>query len=71
MSCRRRTSSRPYGERGRTYRALPQPVVDAVLSLPTDCHPMDVLRTAVSVIGAHDPTTRDASGDANFARSLA
>jgi 2-methylcitrate synthase/citrate synthase II len=57
-------------ERGRTYRTLPQPVIDAVLSLPTSCHPMDVVRTAVSVIGAHDPTTHDASRHANFTKSL-
>lgn len=57
-------------ERGRTYRALPKPVVDAVLALPTTCHPMDVVRTAVSVIGANDPTADDASRHAGFAKSL-
>ncbi|BDZ42551.1 citrate synthase [Paraoerskovia sediminicola] len=44
-------------ERGR--RGLPDPVRDAVLALPTTCHPMDVCRTAVSVIGAHDPEAED------------
>lgn len=42
----------------REERSLRQPdqrVLDAVASLPTDCHPMDVLRTAVSIIGTLDP----------------
>jgi 2-methylcitrate synthase/citrate synthase II len=56
--------------RGRAVRAVPQPVVDAVLALPTTCHPMDVVRTAVSVIGAHDPTAEDPSREANLAKSL-
>lgn len=56
--------------RGRAYRTLPPEVVDAVLALPTTCHPMDVVRTAVSVIGAHDPTAEDPSREANLAKSL-
>lgn len=56
--------------RGRSQRELPGPVVDAVLALPTTCHPMDVVRTAVSVIGAHDPTAQDPSREANLAKSV-
>lgn len=56
--------------RGRSQRTLPDPVVDAVLALPTTCHPMDVVRTAVSVIGAHDPTAEDPSREANLAKSI-
>ena len=33
---------------------------------PTTCHPMDVVRTAVSVLGAHDPTAEDSSREANL-----
>lgn len=55
-------------ERGQ--RALPQIVVDAITALPTTCHPMDVCRTAVSVIGAHDPAADDSSREANLAKSL-
>ncbi len=55
-------------ERGQ--RALPQIVVDASTALPTTCHPMDVCRTAVSVIGAHDPAADDSSREANLAKSL-
>ena len=49
---------------------LDDDVVQAVLSLPTTCHPMDVVRTAVSVLGAHDPTAEDSSREANLAKSV-
>lgn len=54
----------------RAQRALPELVVEAIAALPTTCHPMDTCRTAVSVIGAHDPTAEDASVEANLAKSL-
>ncbi|WP_420113568.1 bifunctional 2-methylcitrate synthase/citrate synthase [Pseudactinotalea sp.] len=54
----------------RAQRALPDLVVEAVSALPTTCHPMDVCRTAVSVIGAHDPEAEDASPEANLRKSL-
>ncbi|MDC7120175.1 bifunctional 2-methylcitrate synthase/citrate synthase [Cellulomonas fimi] len=56
--------------RGRSQRTLPDPVVDAVLALPTTCHPMDVVRTAVSVLGAHHPRAEDPSREANLAKSV-
>ncbi|GCD20520.1 citrate synthase [Cellulomonas algicola] len=56
--------------RGRSQRTLPEPVVEAVLALPTTCHPMDVVRTAVSVIGAHHPRADDPSPEANLAKSV-
>lgn len=54
----------------RAHRALPEAVRDAILALPTACHPMDVCRTAVSVLGAHDPTAEDDSPEANHAKAL-
>jgi 2-methylcitrate synthase len=54
----------------REHRALPPAVRDAVASLPTTCHPMDVCRTAVSVIGAHDPDAEDASPEAELAKAV-
>ena len=57
----------------RTERALRtvDPTTFGILSaLPVDCHPMDVLRTAVSVIGASDLTLGDGSVAANLDRSL-
>ncbi|MEO6201431.1 MAG: bifunctional 2-methylcitrate synthase/citrate synthase [Cryobacterium sp.] len=47
------------------------PVARRVIDeLPTTAHPMDVLRSAVSVIGARDPEAADASPEANLAKSI-
>lgn len=48
---------------GRTLRGVLQ-------KLPEDCHPMDVLRTAVSCMGADDPTEDDASQASNLTKSI-
>jgi len=48
---------------GRNLRGL-------LLKLPDDCHPMDVLRTAVSCLGADDPTEDDATPERNLAKSI-
>jgi len=54
----------------REHRML-QPAVRAAIDLlPTTAHPMDVVRTAVSVIGATDPHADDASPDAELASSI-
>jgi 2-methylcitrate synthase len=54
----------------RAQRAL-SPAVKAVIDLtPTTAHPMDVVRTAVSLIGAGDPDADDSSTEANLAKSL-
>jgi len=48
-----------------------QPAVRAAIDLvPTTAHPMDVVRTAVSVIGATDPHADDASPEAELASSI-
>ncbi|WP_149205243.1 bifunctional 2-methylcitrate synthase/citrate synthase [Actinotalea subterranea] len=53
----------------RSQRGL-QPEVRAVIdALPATAHPMDVVRTAVSVIGAGDPST-DTSREADLVRSV-
>jgi len=54
----------------RSLRRLDPVVRRIVDELPMTAHPMDVLRTAVSVIGARDPDTDDASPEANLAKSL-
>jgi len=54
----------------RVHRELPDNVRDAILELPTDCHPMDVCRTAVSILGAHDPQAEDSSAEAELAKAL-
>ncbi|ALC05160.1 2-methylcitrate synthase 1 [Corynebacterium deserti GIMN1.010] len=50
-----------FNARGRSYRSLDAGLIALIHSLPKDCHPMDVLRTAVSYMGTFDPDafTRD------------
>ncbi|WP_210505269.1 bifunctional 2-methylcitrate synthase/citrate synthase [Naasia sp. SYSU D00057] len=55
--------------RERASRALEPEIRAVVDALPTTAHPMDVVRTAVSVMGALDPTTDDASPEANLAKA--
>ncbi len=60
---------------GRRYRALAPEVKAAIDQLPRDAHPMDELRTAVSVIGALETAGEDvlaAAGtpEENLSRSL-
>jgi 2-methylcitrate synthase len=55
---------------GRAQRALAPAVRAAIDLVPTTAHPMDVLRTAVSVIGACDPAAADASPAADYAKSV-
>ena len=54
----------------RSLRALPDDLFDVLGALPTTCHPMDVLRTAVSFLGASDPDEGDASPAANLRKSI-
>jgi 2-methylcitrate synthase len=54
----------------RAQRALLPSVLRAIDDLPITAHPMDVVRTAVSVIGAHDPAADDPSESANLAKSV-
>lgn len=52
----------------RANRALDPRVKAAIDLLPTDCHPMDVGRTAVSVIGANHPQAENSSPRQNCSR---
>ena len=58
-----------FEELERSLRHLGQTVRRVIDELPTTAHPMDVMRTAVSVIGANDPEAADASPEANLAKS--
>ncbi len=51
-------------------RALPAPVMALLRSLPRDCHPLDALRTAVSLAGTTDPDARGGDRDANVAKAV-
>jgi 2-methylcitrate synthase/citrate synthase II len=53
----------------RANRALPERVKQLIDDLPVTSHPMDVVRTAVSVLGALDETTEDNSEAANLLKS--
>jgi citrate synthase len=50
-------------------RELPAPVLALLRSLPRDCHPLDALRTAVSLAAAHDPDMRASDADANVRKA--
>ena len=54
----------------RAQRALDANVKRVIDELPLTAHPMDVVRTAVSVIGASDPNTDDSSPEGNLAKSI-
>lgn len=53
----------------RAGRALATNVKAAIDLLPIDCHPMDVGRTAVSVIGANHALAEDSSPEAEFIKA--
>ena len=50
-------------------RELPQPVIDFLASVGRS-EPMDVLRTAVSMLSLYDPMARDMSPQANAAKAV-
>ncbi len=54
----------------RSQRALDASVKRVIDELPMTSHPMDVVRTAVSVIGAQDPNAEDPSPEANLKKSI-
>ncbi|MDH6255910.1 bifunctional 2-methylcitrate synthase/citrate synthase [Aurantimicrobium minutum] len=54
----------------RAQRALDANVKRVIDELPLTAHPMDVVRTAVSVIGASDPNTDDSSPEGNLAKGI-
>ncbi|MGW1279252.1 bifunctional 2-methylcitrate synthase/citrate synthase [Streptomyces tsukubensis] len=61
---------RDFRTRERALRPLDRTVAELFARLPATCHPMDVLRTAVSFFGAEDPTEDDGSPAANRTKSM-
>ena len=55
----------------RSLRPLDENVKRVIDDLPLTAHPMDVVRTAVSVIGADDPETADSSREAELRKAVA
>jgi citrate synthase len=54
----------------RSLRTLPSEVAGVVAGLPVSCHPMDVLRTAASYLGAQDKANGATPADAVLRRSM-
>jgi len=51
-------------------RPLPAPVLDLLRRLPRECHPLDALRTAVSLAAASDPDVRSDEPEANLRKAF-
>jgi citrate synthase len=54
----------------RAQRALDPVIAATLIGLPLTAHPMDILRTAVSLLGANDPVEDDRSPSAIKAKAL-
>jgi len=52
------------------HACLPRPIVAFLERVPHGAHPMDVLRTGVSILGMTDPETGDNSTEANLRKSM-
>ena len=64
------TEGDAFAERLRAARALPPPVLALLRTLPADAHPLDVLRTAVSLAATVDPDSRAADAEANLRKAF-
>ena len=51
-------------------RGLPAPVAELLRTLPRDCHPLDALRTGMSLAAVLDPDARASDADANRRKSF-
>lgn len=61
--------SRELAERLEEARALPAPVLGLLERLPRDCHPLDALRTAVSLAASVDRDVRSNAPEANLGKA--
>lgn len=57
-------------QRERASRRIDRSLYSLLAKLPDNCHPMDVVRTAISYLGAEDPDEDDSDTAANMAKSL-
>ncbi|WGW10981.1 bifunctional 2-methylcitrate synthase/citrate synthase [Saxibacter everestensis] len=60
---------REFTARERSQRQVDPRVIELILGLPKDAHPMQVLRTAVSYLGAADPKAEEDGTEANQAKA--
>jgi citrate synthase len=58
-----------FNERERSQRAVSQELIDIILGLPKDTHPMHVVQTAVAYLGAVDPEARPSASTPSCPRS--
>jgi len=59
-----------FTQRERAARRVDQSMYSLLNKLPENCHPMDVVRTAISYLGAEDPEEDVATPAANYAKAL-
>lgn len=59
-----------FTQRERASRRIDRSVHSLLAKLPDNCHPMDVVRTAISFLGAEDPDEDDSTQPANYIKSL-
>ncbi len=64
-----RAEAAAFGARLSAERVLPEPVIAMLRGLPRDCHPLDALRTAVSLAAALDPDARRGDHEANVRKA--
>jgi citrate synthase len=61
--------AREFAARLEAARPLPGPVRELLERLPRDCHPLDALRTAVSLAASVDPDVRSNDREANLRKA--
>ncbi|AKS32024.1 bifunctional 2-methylcitrate synthase/citrate synthase [Mycolicibacterium goodii] len=59
-----------FSQRERASRRIDRSMQALLAKLPDNCHPMDVVRTAISYLGAEDPEEDITTEQANYAKSL-
>ncbi|BBX84881.1 bifunctional 2-methylcitrate synthase/citrate synthase [Mycolicibacterium aubagnense] len=59
-----------FSQRERASRRVDRSMYSLLAKLPESCHPMDVVRTAISYLGAEDPEEDNSTATANYAKSL-
>lgn len=59
-----------FTQRERALRRADRSLLSLVTKMPDNCHPMDVVRTAISYLGAEDPAEDDSSPQANLQKAL-
>ncbi|MGU3654982.1 bifunctional 2-methylcitrate synthase/citrate synthase [Mycolicibacterium sp. A43C] len=59
-----------FTQRERAARRMDRGMQSVLSKLPDTCHPMDVVRTLISYMGAQDPDEDDSSPRANYDKSL-